>query len=115
VKDNANNIYYIFGHVIGSDTRQGLAGLRVEVWDRDVYYDVLMGQCTTDEQGNFYIRLCPEDCEQFYLDDHPHLFFRVFVDEEIIKHTEQLTLWRDLKAGKNRFTITVEDIRATLA
>ena len=114
MKDNTNNTYYIFGHVIDPNIKQGLPDLRVEVWDRDIYYDVLVGQCTTDEEGYFYIRLCTKDCEQFYIDDHPHLFFRVFVADELIEHTEQLTLWRDLKAGKNRFTIMVEDVHATL-
>ena len=102
--------YHISGHVIEHGTEQGIPGLRVEVWDRDITYDVMVGKSTTDTQGKFHLRLGKADCQEFYLDDHPHLFFRVFFEDELLEHTEHLTLWRDLKAGKNRFTIRIEDV-----
>ena len=103
----ANALYGISGLVVDQQTRQGVAGLRVEAWDRDVCYDVLVGQSTTKAEGHFNMELSESDCEEFYLDDHPHLFFKVFSEDELIEHTEHSTLWRDVKVGDNKFMILV--------
>jgi hypothetical protein len=36
--------YFIKGQVVDLPTLQGIPGLQVEIWDRDICYDVLVRQ-----------------------------------------------------------------------
>jgi len=47
--------YRIVGSVISSSTRQGVAGARVEAWDKDLHVNDLIGSAVTGEDGFFVI------------------------------------------------------------
>ncbi len=49
----ANQTFRITGRVIDSTSQQGIAGLRVEAWDKDMVFNDLVGSAVTDEQGAF--------------------------------------------------------------
>ena len=51
----ANAAFQIAGHIIDRRSRQGLAGLRVEAWDKDLIVNDLVGSAVTDAQGRFEI------------------------------------------------------------
>lgn len=44
------NSYRISGHVVGSKTRQGAVGLRVQAWDKDLVCNDLVGSAVTDAE-----------------------------------------------------------------
>jgi hypothetical protein len=47
--------FRVFGSVSDTQTKKGLSGLRVEVWDSPAVQHVLLGSAVTDAQGSFEI------------------------------------------------------------
>jgi hypothetical protein len=46
--DKTKKIYRITGNVLNAKTRDGLAGLRVEAWDKDLIFNDLVGHAMTN-------------------------------------------------------------------
>ncbi|MBI2985750.1 MAG: hypothetical protein HYY45_03175 [Deltaproteobacteria bacterium] len=101
--------FSISGRVIDIKAH-GIAGLRVEAWDKDLIFDDLVGSAVTDAQGAFQIEFTGSYFQELFLDRKPDLFFKVFRDGELIKSTEDSVLW-NVKAGEQ--TITIEVGRAS--
>jgi hypothetical protein len=89
----ASKSFKILGRVIDRTTRNGIAGLRVEAWDRDAIFDDLVGSAVTDEKGAFLIEFDERYFKELIFDRRPDLFFKVFLNEELIKSTEDSVLW----------------------
>lgn len=102
-----NKSYRISGHVIDRTTRQGVSGLRIEAWDKDLIFDDLVGSATTDEQGDFQIEFTQSYFRELFLDRQPDLFFKVFRVEELIKSTENSVLW-NVEARDTEVVIEVD-------
>jgi len=47
--------FRVFGSVSDTQTKKGIAGLRVEVWDSPAAQHVLLGSAVTDAQGSFEV------------------------------------------------------------
>ena len=103
----ANKTFRITGLVIDSTTQQGIAGLRVEAWDKDLIFDDLVGGTVTDGQGAFQIEFTSSYFAELFLDRQPDLFFKVFREDELIKSTEDSVLW-NVAAGNTEVVIEVE-------
>lgn len=85
--------FHISGRVIDHKTRQGLTGLRVEGWDKDLICNDLVGSALTDEQGAFQIMFNESYFRELFLDRQPDLFFKVFCKGNLIESTEDSVLW----------------------
>src|ERR1041384_3285544 len=85
--------YRIIGTVISSSTRQGVAGARVEAWDRDLRIDDLVGSAVTGDDGSFVIEFESSYFRELFADRRPDLFFKVFLQDKLIKSTEDSVLW----------------------
>src|SRR6266403_1961013 len=85
--------FKIQGRVIDSATSEGLAGLRVEAWDKDLFFSDLVGSAVTDEQGSFQIEFDQSYFRELFLDRQPDLFFKVFRGGNCIHSTENSVLW----------------------
>lgn len=102
-----NKSYRISGRVINRTTRQGVSGLRIEAWDKDLIFDDLVSSATTDEQGDFQIEFTQSHFRELFLDRQPDLFFKVFRVEELIKSTENSVLW-NVEARDTEVVIEVD-------
>ncbi len=47
--------YKIDSRIVDQMTGHGVAGAVVEAWDKDPYYDDLVGTTTTDDDGYFHL------------------------------------------------------------
>lgn len=103
----AKEMFRITGRVIDHTTRQGLAGLRVEAWDKDQICNDLVGSAVTNEQGAFVIEFTSSYFKELFLDRQPDLFFKVFREDELIKSTEDSVLW-NVAAGETEVVIEVD-------
>jgi DNA replication protein DnaC len=73
--------------------RQGIGGLRIEAWDKDMIFNDLLGSATTDTQGKFLIVFDESRFKELFGDDSLDLFIRVFQEGVLIKSTEESVLW----------------------
>ena len=98
--------FRITGRVI-DQTGQGVEGLRVKAWDKDLIFDDSLGKATTDEQGCFTIEFDESYYQELCFDRKPDIFFKVYKDNTLVKSTEDSILW-NVSAGDREIIIHVE-------
>src|SRR5512145_2864442 len=99
--------FKILGRTIDRMTRNGIAGLRVEAWDKDQICNDLVGSAVTDAQGAFQIEFNASYFQELFHDRQPDLFFKVFAGGSLIQSTEDAVLW-NVEAGATEIVIEVE-------
>lgn len=78
--------FLIKGHVIDSQTKEGIPGLRVEAWDKDLIFNDLVGQSEqTDSEGYFEIEFDESYFREIFFDRYPDLFFRILRNSQVIR------------------------------
>ena len=103
----SDKIFHIIGHIIARESREGLAGLQIEAWDKDLICDDFLGSAVTDDQGTFNIEFSESHFRELFLDRQPDLFFKVFYEKKLIKSTEDSVLW-NVDAGETEIEIEVK-------
>src|ERR1044072_4950186 len=100
-------MFRISGRVLNRNTGQGIAGLRIEAWDKDLIFNDLVGSSTTDAQGAFQIEFGRSYFKELFLDRHPDLFFKVFQGDALVTSTEDRILW-NTEVGNAEIVIEVD-------
>jgi plastocyanin len=85
--------YEIKGQVIDSFTSEGIAGVRVETWDKDFGVDDYLGSTTTLNDGSFSIAFDSSAFADLFWDTWPDLYFKVYCRNELLTSTENSVLW----------------------
>jgi hypothetical protein len=98
--------FSINGHVVNTQTKKGISGLRVEAWDKDLAIDDLLGTAKTDKNGRFTLSFNETYYQEICFDRKPDVYFKVFHKGKLIKSTEDSVLW-NVKAGETTINITV--------
>lgn len=85
--------YEIKGRVVDSFTGDGIGGVRVEAWDKDVGLDDYLGSATTISDGSFSISFDDSAFRDIFFDNWPDLYFKVYCYNELLASTEKSVLW----------------------
>jgi hypothetical protein len=104
------SLFHISGFIINDKTRQGIAALRVEAWDRDLICNDLVGSAVTDSRGAFQITFDESYFRDVFLDRQPDLFFKVFRESKLLKSTEDAVLW-NVTAAKDPIVIEIKETK----
>lgn len=94
--------------MIDRTTRQGVLGLRVEGWDKDLIFHDLVGSATTDTEGTFHVGFNESYFKELFLDKQPDLFFKIYRDNSLIKSTEDSVLW-NVRAEETEILVEVDN------
>jgi dienelactone hydrolase len=93
--------FRITGIVFEQETGQPLPNLIIRAYDKDLLYDDLLGDTTTDESGRFEIRYTESDFKELF-EKRPDIYFRIYdaSREHVIHATADSVRWN---AGKDEF------------
>ncbi|MCU0517421.1 MAG: hypothetical protein MUC60_11280 [Oscillatoria sp. Prado101] len=97
--------FRICGVAIDSEF-QGVAGLRVEAWDKDLFCNDLLGAAITDESGHFQIDFDESYFQELFFDRQPDIFFKIFQDGHPIITAEDSVIW-NADIGETEIVIQV--------
>jgi hypothetical protein len=70
--------YIIAARVVDQDTGQGIPGLKIEAWDKDILFDDPLGKATTQMDGSFKIQIAADTIQGLFKEKKPNLYFKVF-------------------------------------
>lgn len=83
----------IKGILLSKESQTPIAGLQIEIWDKNLVFDTPVGKCTSDLEGRFEVRFSEKRLLKLIFDRKPDLFFKVFYKGQLIKSTENDVIW----------------------
>lgn len=85
--------YRIRGRVVDASTGNGISGVRVEAWDKDWILDDYLASSTTLNDGSFVVEFDEATFREFFFDQFPDVFFRVYCYNQLLASTEDSVIW----------------------
>ncbi len=106
---SAKKAYTINGTVTDKQTGAGIPNLTVEAWDKDLVIDDLLGNTTTDDDGQFSLSFGKAHYSEICLDRKPDVYFKVFREGTLVASTEDSVLWNvSKKKTKVKIAVSLE-------
>lgn len=102
-----NTTYIIIGQITCKRTHAGIAGLRVELWDKDLLADDLVGTTSTDSDGKFKVEFDENYFKELCFDNIPDIFIKLFDGQNLIFSSENERVW-NLKSGETEIKLELD-------
>jgi hypothetical protein len=99
--------FRITGRVINLEG-QGISGLRIEAWDKDLIFNDFVGNAITDESGHFQISFYESYFKELFFDRRPDLYFKIYRNEMLIYTTENSVIW-NADSSDHELEIKIDD------
>lgn len=99
--------YRIRGTVINPQDKQGLPGLRVELWDKDLFIDDRIDNVETDAEGRFESVFDEAAFREWFFDRSPDVYFKVFHEDKLLLNTLGSVIC-NLQPGVHEVVLEVE-------
>jgi len=87
--------------------KQAVAGLRIEAWDNDLFFDDFVGETTSNKDGSFQLTFTEKRFKELFFDNRPDLYFKIFAEGKLIGSTEDTVLW-NLDKVQEEVIITID-------
>jgi hypothetical protein len=104
----ARGAYLVLGKVVYAQSGHAVDRVRVEVWDKDLFFSDLVGSAITDNAGAFSIEFDQSYFREWFLDRKPDLMFKVFRGEQRIRVLRPGVM-KDVHAGTTRVQVEIEN------
>ena len=88
LRDQSPANYFVNGKIIDSQTKQTVAGLRIEAWGKSEKKNEFLNQSSTDNKGSFFIAYDLPQSSPGTIVHPPAIFFRIYAGETLIHNTE---------------------------
>lgn len=85
--------YRVRGRVVDRSSGDGVPAIRVEAWDKDAFYDDLVGGDRSDASGAFEIQFSTSYFQELFGDRKPDLYFKAFAGDALLLSTEDRVVW----------------------
>jgi len=84
--------YRVSGTVVNEKSREGLSGLTVQAWDRDVVHDDFLATAATGTDGAFSLTFAPVRFQESHFEKGPEVFFRILEGETVLAEIDRSDL-----------------------
>jgi len=86
--------YNVSGKVINILTGSGVSGLLIELWDNDPKKDDKLGQCVSDDIGNYRFEVRDSQYNDRGVEKTgPDLYFKVYFEGHLLLSTQDKIVW----------------------
>ena len=100
--------YVVHGTVKNAKGKRSLADIQVEAWSSKHDYEDFLGAAPLDDKGAYEIEFTADRFKNFFTDDHPDVYVKVFRGDELIYTTEEHVAHFAHKAHRHRLDVTVQ-------
>ncbi|MDQ7015622.1 MAG: PA14 domain-containing protein,virulence plasmid 28 protein, partial [Gammaproteobacteria bacterium] len=83
----------IIGSVLNKKEGSGIAGIRIEAWDKEFIIDDFLGVATTSEVGRFNLHIKQLYCREVFFVRKPDVYFKLYDKDELIHTTKTSLFW----------------------
>lgn len=97
-------------HITGkllNKKKQPVAGLRIEAWDKDLFFDDFIAETTSNKDGSFELTFTEARFNELFFDRRPDLYFKIFAEGKLIGTTEDTVVW-NLEKAEEEVIITID-------
>jgi len=106
--------FHFSGYVKNRENKP-VPDLRVEAWDKDLFFDDFVAEAVTNPDGRFHMSFPDKRFRELFFDRRPDLYFKVRegreVADEVIKDTSDSILWNVESDATDLKQPIVEDVR----